>query len=315
VAEVRVQDCEAPTTWFTRIFTTDNTVGVGDHMEIGDLPNPYYYRDVIGPLQVPRGPAIDIWALFTPYQSPDSVATLEHDVIRVVFEISLAGSGIWTPFATVTGSVNPDDSTIDLTLPVAVTLETEALETGTYDIRVYSCDIEGNNCPDEGAPSVQYDIAKITVVEEGLRAYIQPVHVDCTEQKRSGYELYAINWIHDYFINKVLFQYYADSNGDGIDNDGGDWVDIATDDGTSGDPRGDIVLRRGMTAIEDLTGRVGFDSADTASRPTSTMTTTATASATRSSWTRMVTLCSSRAAATTSSWVTCTRSPCTASST
>jgi len=256
VAQLTVIDGMAPWTWFTLIYETENT----GHMNVGDMPNPYYYRDVIGPLHVPRGPAIDIWALFSPGEGLAS--TYDHDVIRVVFEMSLAGSGVWTPFATVTGHVDPDDHTIDLTIPVAVTLETEALETGTYDIRVYACDLEGNNCtPADEAPTVQYDIAKITVVEEGLRAYIQPVRVlDCEEdQHETGmYDLFAINWIHDYDLDHVLFQFYADTDGDGVDNDGNLWFDIATDDDTSADPRGDVVLRRGPAMLDTLTGWVAF---------------------------------------------------------
>lgn len=254
VAQVRVEDCQAPWTWFTLIHETANPNNdVPDVMnppDTGSLPNPYYYRDVIGPLQVPRGPAIDIWALFSPGEGLAS--TTEHDVIRVVFEISLAGTGVWTPFATVTGHIDPDDMSIDLTLPVAVTLETEALETGTYDIRVYACDIEGNNCePADQAPVVQYDIAKITIVEEGLRAYIEPLRIDCEVEEfdPSTLDLYAINWIHDYYIDHVLFQY---------SEDGTTWHDIATDDGNSADPRGDIVLRRGMALLDTLSGRVAF---------------------------------------------------------
>jgi hypothetical protein len=256
VAQLEVIDGMAPWTWFTMIHETENT----GHMNVGDMPSPYYYRDTIGPLHVPRGPAIDIWALFSPGEGLAS--TYDHDVIRVVFEMSLAGSGVWTPFATVTGHVDPDDHTIDLTIPVAVTLETEALETGTYDIRVFSCDLEGNNCtPADEAPTVQYDIAKITVVEEGLRAYIQPVHrLDCElDQHEPGmYDLFAINWIHDYDLDHVLFQYYTDADGDGIDNDGNSWFDIATDDDVSADPRGDVVLHRGMAMLDTLSGWVAF---------------------------------------------------------
>ena len=251
--EVEIRDCMAPITWFTLIHETPNPNNLNpvcDPATPGSTPNPYYYRDVIGPLQVPRGPDIDIWALF----SPDGLAaSCVHDVIRVVFEHSLAGTGIWTPFATVTGHVNPDGDIVDLTLPVAVTLETEALATGTYDIRVYACDIEGNNCtPDDEAPTVQYDIAKITIIEEGLRAYIQPVVVDCETQEPGSLDLYAINWIHDYFINSVLFQYSADG--------GTIWNDIATDDGnTAGDPRGDIVLRRSADdRYDEIAGHVPF---------------------------------------------------------
>jgi len=256
-----VRDCAAPTTWFTLIHETPNPNNLNpvcDPPTNGSTPNPYYYRDFIGPLQVPRGPAIDIWALFSPDEGP---ATCTHDVLRVVFEYSLAGSGIWTPFATVTGQVNPDGQTVDLTLPVAVTLETEALETGTYDIRVYSCDLEGNNCtPADMAPTAQYDIAKITIVEEGLRAYIQPVICNEEEQDHSNWiDLYAINWIHDTYINKVLFQYYEDSDGDGVDNDGNRWYDIATDDALMlGDPRGDIVLRRSWERLDEVENRIAF---------------------------------------------------------
>ena len=280
---VEVLSDQAPWTWFTLIYTTPNPNNVqplpGPPPVDGSLPNPYYYRDVIGPLRVPRGPAIDIWALFSPGEGLP--ASTIHDVIRVVFQYSLAGSGIWTPFATVTGQVNPDGQTVDLTLPVAVTLNTASLETGTYDIRVFSCDIDGNNCsPADQAPTTQFDIAKITVVEEGLRAYIQPVPPrDCEEQRPpTSVDLFAINWIHDYFIDHVLFQYSAD--------DGATWIDIATDGASN---PGSARRRRPAPRADSfytLTGHVGFDRdrlRHDGERASSTTTTTATARRTRSS--------------------------------
>ena len=262
VAQVRVQDCQPPVTWFTLIHQTENpnnTLPVCDPPTDGSDPNPYYFRDDIGPLQVPVGPAIDVWALFSVH--PDSAASCLHDVIRVVFEYRPAGAGEWTMLETITGDIVIDPDTgdtlsVDLTLPVAVTLNTEALATGSYDLRVYACDIEGN-CNVETA-----DIAMITIVDEGLRAYIEPVRVlDCDEREGevTDYDLYAINWIHDTHIDHVLFQFYEDTNADGIDNDGNEWWNIAVDDGSSADPRGDVVLRRGTEMIEELTGRVAFN--------------------------------------------------------
>jgi len=246
VIEVEVVSDQAPWTWFTLIDQTANPNNIVPPPNPGSLPYPYYYRDVIGPLRVPVGDAIDVWALFSPGEGLP--ATTEHDVLRVVFEYRLAGSDEpWTPFATRTGHVAEDGTVEDLTLPVAVTFDTSTLETGTYDLRVYSCDIDGNNCDEQG-PTVQYDIAKIVVVTEGLRAYIQPLAPrECGEQQVDWLDLYAINWIHDYFIDEVLFQY--------SDDGGTTWYDIATDDGDNeGDPRGDIVLRRGAGELFELEG-------------------------------------------------------------
>ncbi len=222
--EVEVIDGDAPCTWFTKIWTVENQV-VG---AVAGCDSAYWYRDVYGPVQVPVGPVIDIWANYD-----------EVDVIRTVFEYRPVGSGgEWTQFATLTGEVvvvGSDTTSIDLTRPVAVTLDTETLGTGSFDIRVYACDIEGN-CNVETA-----DIATITIIEGGLRAYIEmPVGTGLTRT------LYAFNYIHDTDIDYVTFQY--------SDDEGATWTDIDVAGGSAG-TRGDVLILRGTTTTyDDLTG-------------------------------------------------------------
>ncbi len=220
VFDVEVIDSDAPCTWFTRIWTQDNLTGA-----IAGCDSAYWFRDVYGPIQVPVGPVIDLFANYD-----------EEDVIRVVFEYRPVGSGgAWTELATYTGEVIGDTLTIDLTRPVAVTIDTETLGTGSYDIRVYACDIEGN-CNIDTA-----DMATITVIEGGLRAYIEePVGTGATRT------LYAFNYIHDVQIDYVTFQFSNDA--------GTTWTNIGVSGGGGG-TRGDVLILRGTTTpYDELTG-------------------------------------------------------------
>ncbi|MBD3237175.1 MAG: hypothetical protein GF330_10750 [Candidatus Eisenbacteria bacterium] len=256
VFQVKVIDGEPGSVWFTLIHDVCNdTDGLGGETRPCDLSDdePYWYRDTYGPVQVPIGPAIDVWANFDDLDGiPES-----NDILRTVFEIRQAGEGnTWMEFATVTGEIIGDSLTVDFTKPVAVTLDTEWLVneygTGSFDIRVYVCDIEGN------CGILTADIAMLTLVAEGLRAYIQEPVID------SGpldFDLYAINWIHDYDIDYVTFEYFQDLNGNGLDDNddranGAQWYTIEVDDEAT--DRGDVVLYRGSDAIEDLAAHTGF---------------------------------------------------------
>ncbi len=221
VFEVEVIDGDPPCTWFTKIWTKENLTAA-----VAGCDSAFWYRDVYGPVQVPVGPTIDVWASFD-----------EEDVIRVVFEYRPVGAGgEWTAFATQTGLVRPD-STIDLTKPVAVTLDTETLGTGSFDIRVYACDIEGN------CNLVTADMATLTIIEGGLRAYIEDPVAGGGPDERT---LYAFNYIHDADIDYVTFQY--------SDDDGMTWTDIDVAGGTGG-TRGDVLILRGTnTTYDDLAG-------------------------------------------------------------
>jgi len=231
VFEVEVIDGDAPCTWFTKIWTQENLTvsATGDPC----VDSTYWYRDVYGPIQVPVGPVIDLWANYD-----------EEDVIRVVFEYRPVGSGgAWTMLETHTGEVvvvGGDTLSIDLTRPVAVTIDTETLGTGSYDIRVYACDIEGN-CNIDTA-----DMATITIIEGGLRAYIEePVGTGLSRT------LYAFNYIHDVQIDYVTFQFSND--------EGATWTDIGVAGG-SGGTRGDVLILRGTTSsYDELTGSADPD--------------------------------------------------------
>jgi len=240
VFPVTVIDGTPPLTAFTLIFETENPTGPAPPDPLGPY-DPYWYRDVHGPVQVPAGPVIDVWAWYDDQDGDPAT----NDVARMLFEYREVGSdpdADWTNFATVTGSVVVDPVTgdtlsIDLTYPVAVTLDTETLGTGSYDIRVYGCDIEGN-CNVTTA-----DIATIVVVEEGLRAYIQAPYASAP----ATLELYAFNYLHDTVIDYVTFQ-YAEETALAEYN----WITVGIDGAAS--DRGDVLFHRGTaTAYYELT--------------------------------------------------------------
>lgn len=240
VFPVNVIDGTPPLTAFTLIHEVENATGPVPPDPAGPY-DPYWYRDSYGPVQVPAGPVIDIWAW---YDDQDGDAAT-NDVARMVFEYREVGSdpdADWTHFATVTGSVVVDPVTgdtlaVDLTYPVAVTLDTETLGTGSYDIRVYGCDIE-DNCNVMTA-----DIATVTIVEEGLRAYIQDPYASAT----ATLELYAFNYLHDTVIDYVTFQYSENTPVPEYN-----WIDVGIDGSAS--QRGDVLFHIGTeTPYYELT--------------------------------------------------------------
>ncbi|MCK4303461.1 MAG: hypothetical protein KAY24_04420, partial [Candidatus Eisenbacteria sp.] len=252
VLDVTVIDGTAPHTWFTMINTVENAYWATYGGASATTVFPYWYRDHYGPVRVPAGPVINIWAEFD--DNDDSVPfDATNDVIRLVFEARAVGAGgEWTPIETVTGGIDPasgDSLTIDGTRPVAVTLDTQTMGTGSYDIRVWACDIEGN------CSTLSADMATITIVEEGLRAYIEPPYHD-PATGAGTFELYAFNYIHDAELDFVEFQFYEDTDGDGVDNDSHSWHKIAIDGDDTG--RGDVLLRRGSHKYYDLSGHIAF---------------------------------------------------------
>lgn len=161
---------------------------------------------------------------------------ITNDIVKVVFEynpVDDSPDAGWLPIETVHGDPYTDPpQVIDWTEPVAATWNTLNLPTGNYDVRAWACDIEGN------CDSTTAFITSVCIRTEPLRAYILPEV--CTDQ--AEFDLYAVHYIHDYEIDKVRFEYYADTNGDQCANDGGNWIEISTDDAASG--RGDAVLYR-----------------------------------------------------------------------
>ena len=239
VLGVTVIDGTPPITWFSEIY---NVVNPTD--------DAYWYRDTYGPVQVPVGPTIQLKAEF---DDGDGVVGT-NDVIRLVFDYRPVGvGGDWEHIMTYTGTVvvdpvTGDTLTIDFPGPIAVTLDTESMGAGSFDLRVYGCDFEGN------CNILTPDMATITIVTEGLRAYIEDPNLNGGFQ-----DLYAFNYIHDAEILTVEFQYYADTDGDRIDNDGNSWVRIAIDGGLT--TAGDVLLRRGSDHYYDISGHQAFPAA------------------------------------------------------
>jgi FlgD Ig-like domain len=238
--EVTVIDGTKPSAWFTLINTVANP---------NAFPNAaYYYRDTYEIVQVPAGPSINLHGDFNDMDGDAGT----NDVTRLHFEYREAGAAPdapWLPLETVTGVEigDPVDS-IDMTRPVAVTLDTETMGTGMFDIRIYACDIEGN-CNDLTA-----DIATISIVVEGLRAYAQ---TPLNDGAANTLDLYALTYIHDAEIDEVEFQWYFDADGDGLDDDAtSEWNKVDTDDDAMG--RGDILLRQGTAAINTLANHTAF---------------------------------------------------------
>lgn len=243
VFPVTIIDGTPPMTAFTMIWDVVNQTGP-DPVDPAGPYDAYWYRDTYGPVQVPAGPVIDVWAWYDDLDGDDTT----NDVARMIFEYREVGSdpdADWTYFATVTGTVvvdpvSGDTLDVDLTVPVAVNLDTETLGTGSYDIRVYGCDIEGN-CNISTA-----DIATIVIVEEGLRAYIQQPYVSGT----GLLELYAFNYLHDETVDYVTFQYAVET----VVPDDYDWITVGIDGAPSN--RGDVLFHIGSNTpyyeLEDL---------------------------------------------------------------
>jgi hypothetical protein len=190
--------------------------------------------------------------------TPGTDDYITNDVYKVVFEYREVPDGEWQQIGTITGTIiteNGEPQTVDFTEPVKITWNTTDLPTGDYDVRAYSCDIEGNCDIDEA------QITTVTIVAEGLRAYIQDI-----EDTTSPDTLYAIHYIHDYEIKEVAFQYYYDADGNGCWDDGGNWQTIQIVGDEAGEAKGDVVLYQGSggtvydvagSAVMDLTPGLG----------------------------------------------------------
>ena len=189
-----------------------------------------------GPDSIP-GTADDEWG-----RGVNNDDYITNDVKYVVFQYRVVNPpGEWTDFATVHGDDGAGAGVVyDYTSPIKATLNTQELADlygeGTYELRAYACDVEGN-CNIDTAP-----IATIAIRSVPLRAYIQPEV--CTDNADQSYDLYAVHFLHDYEIDKVKFYYYRDTDGDECANDlGSTWVLIGIDEAAGqGDSRGDAVL-------------------------------------------------------------------------
>src|SRR5690606_2805484 len=122
---------------------------------------------------------------------------ITNDVYKIVFEYNPVGDDPdlgWLPIETVHGDTfSTGGLNVDWTQPVFATWNTHGLETGDYDIRAWSCDIEGN------CDSLTAFLTTVCIRAEPLRAYIQPEVC----QNETTFDLYAVHFIHDYEIDKV----------------------------------------------------------------------------------------------------------------
>jgi hypothetical protein len=167
---------------------------------------------------------------------------LTNDIIRVDFQMRPVGSGgPWTTIQSITGTI-VGGNVSDLIPPLVVTWDVTSLSPGDYDVRAVGFDIEGNT--NDGTAFIT--TAKVNPI--GLRAYIVP---PVPAGPPAGlYTLYAHTYIHDILVDHVDFQFYEDDNGDGIDNDGNDWVFIGNDDNDGAGFGGDVLLRAGSAAFD-----------------------------------------------------------------
>ena len=205
---------------------------------------------------VPSESAVDLSAWFT---DGDGDSTT-NDVIRVLFEYRPVGTQEWLMINSLTGVPAPGDSLVDVTgikhvviqtgpdtLKATVTWDTRDLEAGSYELRAVAQDIEGNH------NATMACVFSVTVDDIGLRAYIQP----CIPVDVNTDSLFANVYIHDVAVANVQFQYYEDTNGNGIDDDGNVWIPIDTV-GVGGERKGDVILRAGTTPynhVKDATYR------------------------------------------------------------
>jgi hypothetical protein len=195
---------------------------------------------------IPQASAVPVKAYFEP-TDPNN-----DDIIKVVFEYKYTSEPgkAWTEFASVTGHCECDDGIdndgdglidfpddpdevdiYDLTEPehsgvVVVTWDTRNVPVGDYDVRAVGVDVEGNK--DElGAP-----IRSVTIDVASLRSYVQ------SPERHSGiiplwaysYEMY----VKVGPIDRVTFEFYEDTNGNMLPDDGNNWTLIGTTQDTSG---------------------------------------------------------------------------------
>jgi len=195
---------------------------------------------------VPAEQAVDISAWFTDGDENEDT----NDVTRVLFQYRPAGTNTWLTLNSLTGTLAPGDSLVDVTgihhavietgpdtLKVTVTWDTRDLPAGAYDLRAVVEDVEGNN------NDTMACIVTATLDNVGLRAYIQPCVMTSDVNTDS---LFANVYIHDVAVQYVRFEFFEDANGDGVDNDGGSaWVPINTIGDEPGERCGDVILRAG----------------------------------------------------------------------
>ena len=167
---------------------------------------------------------------------------------RKVVQGKDAATGTWELMGTATGTIDEGDTLADLYPPVAVTWNTTLLEEGDYEIRAWGEDVEGND------NKLTTFIFTAKVRETPLRAYIDPpARIDA-----ETYALYAKVFIHDVEVDHVEFQFYEDTDANGLADDSNLWTTVAIDDNddtTSTDPGGDVILREGdgtMRTVDSL---------------------------------------------------------------
>jgi hypothetical protein len=207
---------------------------------------------------VPVEQAVDVSAWFT--DNDGDPAT--NDVIHVYFEYTPIGLNTWSPFASLTGVPadgflrdpsgihHPVIYTGPDTLKTTVTWDTRDLAAGSYEIRAVAVDIEGNTS------ILTSCVFTVTLDNTALRAYIQPVVAGSNSLDTCGIAsvdtLFAQVFIHDRTVSQVEFQYYADTDGNGIADDGGTWNHIDTLGDDVNERKGDVTLRAGLTPIQRI---------------------------------------------------------------
>lgn len=208
---------------------------------------------------VPVEQAVDVSAWFT--DNDEDAAT--NDVIHVYFEYTPIGLNSWSPLASLTGVPadgflrdpsgihHPVITTGPDTLKTTVTWDTRTLAAGSYEIRAVAVDIEGNTSV------LTSCVFTVTLDNTALRAYIQPVVPGVNTLDTCGISsvdtLFAQVFIHDRTVSSVEFEYYADTNGNGVADDGGSsWIHIDTLGDEVDERKGDVTLRAGFNTIQRI---------------------------------------------------------------
>ena len=246
VFQATVVDGSPPITWFLQL---DDVVNPNDDPLLG----PDYFLWEHGIVTLPVGPAVDFVANFDDGDSDPS----SNDVLSVSFDIRLRGyPDAWQVLGTVTGEVITDPETghplyVDLVAPVTLTFDSTPTPRGAYVLRARACDYEGN-------PTLAgADLAEVLVSANPPRAYIeQPV--PAAAGGRAQFSVHAFCYSECTGVDRVAFQCYEDTDANGLDDDGQEWITFAIDDGSAPDPRGDVVLRRGTDPYFALSGHVAF---------------------------------------------------------
>ncbi|MDZ4804045.1 MAG: hypothetical protein SGI90_04160, partial [Candidatus Eisenbacteria bacterium] len=214
---------------------------------------------------VPVEQAVDVSAGFS--DGDGDPAT--NDVIHVYFEYTPIGLNSWIPFASLTGVPadgflrdpsgihHPVIITGPDTLKTTVTWDTRTLAAGSYEVRAVAVDIEGNTSV------LTSCVFTVTLDNTALRAYIQPVVPGVNTLDTCGIAsvdtLFAQVFIHDRTVSQVEFQYYADTNGDGVANDAGSWIHIDTQGDEADERKGDVTLRAGIARFERVAQALHID--------------------------------------------------------